>query len=379
MNQSCLIYEWVMSHVNESRHVWISHVTYERVMSRMKESRLSYESIMSLIWMSHVKCEWVMSQLNESCHIWSVMSSCHICEWVMSHMNKSCHIWMNHVADNWVMSHVSMSMCRYMTHSYVTHMIYHSFMCHTYEWVIYRMMYHTHELVTSHTMGSCQIWATTMRGHAFFAANIEYGTPAFFAANIKYERHKHFLPRMSNMGHVFLTAAGAQTHDRAWIIWGMTHYIRHDSFIHNPFIYDTTLGLPQRVLMPSTRRHSHGIWILVWILVYDMIYLYMTHSYMTPHVTSHSARIIFHSACSCPENFIRMGNDLLYGTWFIYTWPIHTRHNTWPPTVHALAQEVSTESLSSMGQVSYKACHLWLVFTATHCNTLQHTAVTQDR
>jgi len=222
----------------------------------------------------------------------------------------------------------------------------------------------------------------------------------------------------------------------------MTHYIRHDSFIHNPFIYDTTLGLPQRVLMPSTRRHSHGIWILVWILVYDMIYLYMTHSYMTPHVTSHSACIIFHSACSCPENFIRMGNDLLYGTWFIYTWlihtrynttqrvvlhtathcntlqhtaahcrdrnttccvayewgrsyvggndllygtwfiytwPIHTRHNTWPPTVHALAQEVSTESLSSMGQVSYKACHLWIVFTATHCNTLQHTAVTQDR
>jgi len=35
-----------------------------------------------------------MSHMNESCHIW--MS--HVTyEWVMSHMNESCHIWTSHV------------------------------------------------------------------------------------------------------------------------------------------------------------------------------------------------------------------------------------------------------------------------------------------
>jgi len=56
-----------MSHMNESCHMWMSHVT----------------------------CEWVMSHVNESCHIW--MS--HVTYgWVMSHMNESCHTWRSHVS-----------------------------------------------------------------------------------------------------------------------------------------------------------------------------------------------------------------------------------------------------------------------------------------
>jgi len=48
----------------------------------------------SCLWMSHVTYEWVMSHLNESCHIWMT----HVTyEWVMSHMNESCHIWVSHV------------------------------------------------------------------------------------------------------------------------------------------------------------------------------------------------------------------------------------------------------------------------------------------
>jgi len=55
------------------------------------------------MWMSHVTCEWVMSHVNESCHMW--MS--HVtCEWVMSYMNESRHIWMSHVTYGWVMSHM---------------------------------------------------------------------------------------------------------------------------------------------------------------------------------------------------------------------------------------------------------------------------------
>jgi len=35
---SHVTYEWVMSHMNESCHIWMSHVTYEWVMSHMYES-----------------------------------------------------------------------------------------------------------------------------------------------------------------------------------------------------------------------------------------------------------------------------------------------------------------------------------------------------
>jgi len=91
MNESCHIwmshvtYEWVVPHMNESCHIWMSHVTYEWVMSHMNKSHH--------IWMSHVTYEWVVSHMNESCHIW--MSPITY-EWVMSHMNESCHIWMSH-------------------------------------------------------------------------------------------------------------------------------------------------------------------------------------------------------------------------------------------------------------------------------------------
>jgi len=107
-------YEWVMSHVNESYLIWLSHVPCEWVMSYVKEScpiwrsHVPYECIMSHmiescpIWMGHVPYEWVMCHMNESCPIWMG----HVpYEWVMSHMNESCAIWMGHVPYKGVMSH----------------------------------------------------------------------------------------------------------------------------------------------------------------------------------------------------------------------------------------------------------------------------------
>ena len=115
MNESCLriptkmshiprhVYEWVMSwnaYTNESRptihtrishvvkyvHEWvISHITRMNESCRgkyMNESRLSFEWVMSVVWMSHV------CRMNESC---------------LSHMNESCpttHVWMSHVVGN---------------------------------------------------------------------------------------------------------------------------------------------------------------------------------------------------------------------------------------------------------------------------------------
>jgi len=79
--------EWVMSHMNQSCHMWMSHVTYDSVMPRMNQSChvemsrmqwrvLAFFFTWHLTWlhrgggMSHVTYESVMSYVNESCHIW---------------------------------------------------------------------------------------------------------------------------------------------------------------------------------------------------------------------------------------------------------------------------------------------------------------------
>jgi len=83
--------------MNESFHIWVSHVTHEGAIPW----------IIAYLRISHVAYKWVMSHMNESCHIW--MS--HVTyEWVMSHMNESCHIWMNHVtyegAIQWIIAYL---------------------------------------------------------------------------------------------------------------------------------------------------------------------------------------------------------------------------------------------------------------------------------
>jgi len=123
--ESCLTYECVMSHLwMDSRrayqwvvsYLWMSHVTY------MDRSRHTYEWVTSHIWMSRVThmnesrhtYEWVMS------HIWMsrvthMSESRHTYEWVMS------HIWMSHVTHmnesrhiyEWVMSHMNESCLTY--------------------------------------------------------------------------------------------------------------------------------------------------------------------------------------------------------------------------------------------------------------------------
>jgi len=52
------------------------------------------------VWMSHVTYDWVTSHMNESCHIWMArISSAHLmsCQCVTPHVNESCHVPMSHV------------------------------------------------------------------------------------------------------------------------------------------------------------------------------------------------------------------------------------------------------------------------------------------
>jgi len=87
-----ITYVWVMSHIRESCHVYMSHVTcvwatshiWMSHVTHMNESCHTYEWVMSHTWMSHVTCVRATSQLKESCNAWLPLVSY---EWVMSHMN----------------------------------------------------------------------------------------------------------------------------------------------------------------------------------------------------------------------------------------------------------------------------------------------------
>ena len=154
-----------MSHGNESCHLWMSHVTWEWVMSQMHATCHVNELVMPQIWVSSI---WrVMSRVNESCH----MGMCHVtdecvmlhknkpchrfervtCECVMSHVNELCHIWMSHVTYKCVMSHINESHRIWMSHVGMCRVTYEWVMSHTneschirtshvaYKWVILRM------------------------------------------------------------------------------------------------------------------------------------------------------------------------------------------------------------------------------------------------
>ena len=83
----CCTHEWVLSHMNKSCYIWMSHVTYEWVTSWMRPVTYflnlgvfinCHKWAMSRIWMreresvsqdSHQEGKTMMSHTNESCHM----------------------------------------------------------------------------------------------------------------------------------------------------------------------------------------------------------------------------------------------------------------------------------------------------------------------
>jgi len=99
-DESCLM--------NESWHIWMSHVDAEF------DDRALFSEVQK---MSHVTCEWVMAHMNESCHMW--MSHGTHEPVVFVSLFKLWHIWMSHVTCEWVMSHMNHS-CSCLCSSHVS-------------------------------------------------------------------------------------------------------------------------------------------------------------------------------------------------------------------------------------------------------------------
>jgi len=107
---SCQTSKWVLSRINDSCHTWVSQITRMNASCRRSKALYFYCSCMShatcvieschiknescrrkmsrVVWMSHVTYERVMdgSCLGGRSHVTHMNESCHTYEWVMSHI-----------------------------------------------------------------------------------------------------------------------------------------------------------------------------------------------------------------------------------------------------------------------------------------------------
>ena len=255
-----------VSHVNESCHMWMSHVSYEwffdasfgqiifqKYLDRGEMSTgcvcMSYVNKSCRIWMArclgrlYFRNTWTgarcqlgvcVSHVNESRHMWMSRVSC---EWVMSHVNESWHVWMSHVTCEWVVSHVWRV-------TWLIHMRHDSFTCDmmwishvTCEWVMSHvneswhvwMSHVTCEWVGSHVWArhswtwarcwlgmcvsrvnvSCHMWMS----HATREWNMSHVNESWHPANVKPHTHTHMQPRTPNHTH---TRTRTHTHSEYW-------------------------------------------------------------------------------------------------------------------------------------------------------------------
>ena len=92
--------------MNESRHIWMSHVTCEWVMSREDASRhisMGHVTYMDESKVSESRLPWATAARFQR----ATYESCYTYEQVMFHMNESRHVWTSHVTYGRVTSHMN--------------------------------------------------------------------------------------------------------------------------------------------------------------------------------------------------------------------------------------------------------------------------------
>jgi len=95
-------YFWgvVICYMTHSNVTWLFHVCHDLFVSQRERESVCVCMCVSLLKSNLTSMNWskyIMSHGNESCHMW--MS--HVtCEWVMSHVNESRHMWMSHVPSD---------------------------------------------------------------------------------------------------------------------------------------------------------------------------------------------------------------------------------------------------------------------------------------
>ena len=173
---SHVTYEWVISHMNESCHIWVSHI---RVISEWNDdicsirfafisSEWDIRSILRhvsfvcvrhdsfLTWLINM---WYDSLISSECDIWSLHS-----ERSMSNVDESCHIWMSHVTYKWVT--YKWVTYKWVTYKWLIRMCYtrHSFhiwnLHFAYKWVMSRLNKSRHiwmSSVTARMNEACQM------------------------------------------------------------------------------------------------------------------------------------------------------------------------------------------------------------------------------
>ena len=242
---------WVShgTHMNESRH------TYRWDMSRhvthMNRACQSYEWVMALIWMSHV------THTNETCHVTSLIwiarvnrisDLWHSYEWVsshiwMTHMNESRHtyewlVWISHVTIihmnesrhlyEWVMARISMS--------HVTCIIE---LCHSYQWLTspsFIWMWHP----VTHAPLWVDMTSYSYEGHIHWMSRLWWRHIHDWVDSM-HDTQSRLIRVNDSMTSCRLTGVWVDSNEFIWILWVDSHPCeptwRHrvDSFIRIKF------------------------------------------------------------------------------------------------------------------------------------------------
>jgi len=211
--------------MTESHHIWLRHVTYEWVMSHVTDSKshmteswhvyrvMSHMTEVDLVWLRHATDDWVMVDASRT----------HVCPWGMSQktwgmsnmtgsspIRLSLDIWLRKVSYDWGMSQ--------MTESWLTR---HELMCVTESrpiWLIH-VLYVTNLVLFSHKL---RCWRVT--------------NSCVSLSHVPYDWSMSPMSRITYYSVTYSSVKASRTHVCHWVMYHMTDPCPsfHESYIIQP-------------------------------------------------------------------------------------------------------------------------------------------------